>query len=74
MNRYRWLSQSAIGGIFNLWIFTVVVASLLLIKEIQLIEAQGCSFLERVDILKDRREDGARAHRLRGFSDKPSNP
>ena len=54
MNRYRWFSQSAIGGTFNFWFFAGAVALLLMIKVVQLIEARGCSFSQRVDILKDR--------------------
>ncbi|KAJ2913309.1 hypothetical protein MD484_g7112, partial [Candolleomyces efflorescens] len=53
MNRYRWFSQSAIGGTFNFWFFAGAVALLLIIKVVQLIEARGCSFSQRVDILKD---------------------
>ena len=69
VENYRWFPKRAVGGIFNVWLLTLMLAVLLCAKVIQLVDARGNTFSQRLDILRDRVSDGPGHDRLRNLSD-----
>ncbi|KAJ2931019.1 hypothetical protein H1R20_g6097, partial [Candolleomyces eurysporus] len=68
VENYRWFPKRAIGGIFSIWLLTILLAVLLCTKVIQLVDARGSTFSQRLDILRDRVSDGPGQERLKRLS------
>ncbi|RXW15444.1 hypothetical protein EST38_g10419 [Candolleomyces aberdarensis] len=62
---YKWSPKRAVGGIFNVWLLTILLAVLLCAKVIQLVDARGSMFFQRLDILRNRASDTPGQERLR---------
>ncbi|KAJ2931024.1 hypothetical protein H1R20_g6098, partial [Candolleomyces eurysporus] len=65
---YRWWPKQKVAEVFSFWLLTIMLAALLCIKVIQVVDARGSTFFQRVDILRDRVSDGPGQERLRKLS------
>jgi hypothetical protein len=72
IGNYRWYPKRVLGGIFSIWLVTIMLTMLLCIKILQLVDARGSTFSQRLDILRDRGADAAGQHRLKKIGKRAS--